>query len=193
MSFSESKKMKDYIQRIQNCGAVAALFAVYGPNKSVEEKDLDILKDTRWTAVKIAKEVNQRGKRYQIKAKFYDPNATVRVPKTKNKTVQLKYLLRDQFRKEVKESTTGLYTVEAQLKKAESILNEYMVQLLEYYNPRCVILSGESIQGHHWQTYYKTGNTLRVYNGRHGWIPELLIGMGPGLIAVTGPKIQRII
>ena len=86
--------------------------------------------------------------------------------------------------------TTGLRTTSIQLVTYRRILQEYMTQLISYYKARCLIVSGLTSRGAHWQTFDASGNLLKIYNGRPHWIPEMLLGVGPGIVAIKGPKIQ---
>lgn len=184
--FSQSRQMKDYVQTQRNCGAVAALFAVYGPNKKVADADLGILESTSWSSASIEREINARGKKFGVRAGANGPAAKVAIG---TKAVSLEDFLHKQFRAEVREKTTGGKTQQDQLTVYRSILERYMTQLVHAYKARCVIVSGQSSTGWHWQTFYTLGKALKIFNGRENWIPELIDGMGPGVVAVRGAAI----
>jgi hypothetical protein len=197
MSFQTTRQMKDYRQSSQPvCGAVATLFSVYGLKQPVPHESLKLLQDTSWPSGKITKNINQLGKGRQITAKMLSAHTTVKLPGLVN--MKLSILLGSRIVFQQRKSHLGQsyraklkprMSEKEQLRLYEETLRDLMGKLITHYKARCLVVSGQA-GGWHWQSFYRQGKKIAIYNSRQQWLPELLIGMGPGVVVVKGPAIQ---
>ena len=197
MSFQTTRQMKDYQQSSQPvCGAVATLFSVYGLKQPVPHESLKLLQDTSWPSSKITKNINQLGKGRQITAKMLSAHTTVKLPGLVN--MKLSILLGSRIVFQQRKSHLGRATVRSSsracLRRSNcgSMRRRCAIswrKLITHYKARCLVVSGQA-GGWHWQSFYRQGKKIAIYNGRQQWLPELLIGMGPGVVVVKGSAIQ---
>ena len=164
-----SRRMKDYRQHLpMNCGGVATVFSLYGPNQVVPESMLQVLAQERVSAAQIERLINQGGKA-EIRAKAYYAGSKIDVASSEKRDIA--------------------YLEEC----SESVLPEALKSLLEYQKARCLILSCHTRLGPHWQTCYLSSGELKWYNAFPVWRPVLSIkwlGTPVGLVVVFGPAMQ---
>jgi hypothetical protein len=166
-----SRKMKDYKQHLPfNCGGVATVFALYGPNQVVPEEMIgNVLIKQKLTAKTIERFVNE-GPRPEIRAKAYLEGSKIKVGK---ETRPLGFL--HQF-------------------SSSEIVAEALKEILTTHQARCLILSCYTKRGLHWQTYYLPlgGTKYTWYNAFENWAPAVdktPSGSPTGLVLVAGPRI----
>lgn len=198
MSFQTTRQMKDYRQSSQPvCGAVATLFSVYGLKQPVPHESLKLLQDTSWPSGKITKNINQLGKGRQITAKMLSAHTTVKLPglvKMKLSILlgsrivfqQRKSHLGQSYREKLKPRMSE----KEQLRLYEETLRDLMGKAHNTLQGPLSRRFRESRGVGHWQSFYRQGKKIAIYNGRQQWLPELLIGMGPGVVVVKGSAIQ---
>jgi len=159
-----------------NCGAVASLFALYGPNERVPESMDANLSQERLSAMAIVRMIND-ARVGNVSAEAHLQGSTIGVADWSGpKPVR-------QERIEFLQELSG-----------DSVM-EGIRDILTTNDARCVIISGKESRGYHWQTYYVAmgGDTVRSYNERTGWRPVLgsaSLGTPVGLVLVLGPRIR---
>jgi hypothetical protein len=170
--------MRDYTQHLaMNCGAVAAIFAVYGPNQPVPRVMDEQLSRQRLPAMQVAVIIN-RADAKGIQAKLYDAGSKVPI------------------RDYSGPAATRPEPVEFLEALSDASFIEGVRDILTANRARCAIISGQNERGFHWQTYYipVSGDRVQVYNGRKGWAPVIggaPLGTPTGLILVSGPRMER--
>jgi len=187
--------MTDYVQcELNNCGAVAALFALFGRTR-VPDRHLPLLRRESWPAAGISRTINQIGSRLSppggpVAADWFGSTATVTTTGAPG-GISLSELFGSHFEGRAMARITASADRSTARVRAigNEILLEIMGELIAASSARCVIVSGRGGGGFHWQTYYGGGGTVSVHNGRALWFPDLRIGMGPGVVIVRGPAI----
>ena len=170
-----TRMMKDYTQHLpMNCGSVAAVFALYGPNNPVPSSMDSELSRERLPGMQIAYIINKAGVA-RIRAKFYDAGSKIPITDYSGG------------------GATRLEPVEFLQGLSNESFTEGVKDILTANKARCMIISGQNDRGFHWQTYYipLAGKDVRVYNGRAGWSPVVgggTLGTPTGLILVSGPR-----
>jgi hypothetical protein len=169
--------MRDYRQHLpMNCGAVAAVFALYGPNTRVPGSMNANLGQERLGAMPIARMIND-ARVGNISADPHLQGSTIGVADWSGpKPVRRE---RIEFLQEL---------------SGESV-TEGIRDILTTNDARCVIISGLERRGFHWQTYYIAmgEEIVRSYNERTEWRPVVSgasAGTPVGLVLVQGPKIR---
>ena len=168
-----SRRMRDYHQHLpMNCGAVAAVFALYGLNEVVPENVVrDILVEQSVSGKQIERIINNGGKP-QISSSFFGPGSTIKT--TFEEKLPLSFF----------ETCTPVF------------FPEVIIGAIQSNNARCLIISGKTSSGSgHWQTCYLAGNSkeLSWYNTQDTWQPVIakaFTGVPAGLLIVSGPPIS---
>ena len=165
--------MRDYHQHLpMNCGAIAAVFALYGLNEVVPENVIrDSLQEQTVTGKQIERIINSGGQ-HQISSRFLGPGSTIQT--TFEENLSLSFF----------ETCTPVF------------FPEVLIGAIQRNNARCLIISGNTTSGGgHWQTCYLPSNSqeLSWYNARDNWQPVIAkayAGVPAGMLIVSGSPIS---
>jgi len=168
----KSRKMKDYRQHLpMNCGGVATVFALYGLQKVVPENVINEILILQSVAAKqIEKLINRLGKS-NITAKAFLLGSTIPTQGDPKRPISFLHDLSPDLVSE------GLKDI-----------------IVTNKGTRCLIISGYTDYGIHWQTcYIPNNNRIMWYNSHHPWKPAVHntpVGTPAGMILVSGPAIN---